>query len=235
MSSSISYETCPYCKSEGALYAELNCRTGEDTQFCMECGYSYDYRLVRDEDDNVITNNIEYDVECCILAVTKGKDIIWQKKLSEIPGGYLSIFKNWGGFNFSRNEEYEKLLKDVLGEAVPDGYRDVFYMGDEEPESLYGFSRYIAKDECDDEKLVLKQASYEEIEIPGYGVINIAMVSGGGSSSSVGENASKEDIIEEVKRIKDMNPTTVKGVYATWFNSETKTLEILSEIEEEHS
>ena len=37
------------------------------------------------------------------------------------------------------------------------------------------------------------------------------------------------------EHIKDMNPTTVKGVYATWFNPETKTLEVLSEIERDEN
>ena len=88
---------------------------------------------------------------------------------------------------------------------------------------------------CTDDVIVVEVAKYEEEINEGYGVINISMISGGGSCSSVPKEASREDVLQEVEHIKEMNPTTVKGVYATWFNPETKTLEVLSEIERDEN
>ena len=235
MSSSISYENCPRCGSEGSLYMELNCRTAEDEHFCLECGYSYSYRFARDENDDVIINDMEYDIAYCVLGMPGGDGLKWQKKLSEIPGGYLDILPKWAGLRFHKDEEYEKKLASIFGKEVPDGYRNVYYIGEDGPEALNGLGHFINIKRCTDDVIVVEVAKYEEEINEGYGVINVSMISGGGSCSSVPKEASREDVLKEVEHIKDMNPTTVKGVYATWFNPETKTLEVLSEIERDEN
>lgn len=54
MSSVISFEKCPICGQEEALYMDFNVRTQEERCSCNICGFRHDYCYPRDEAGNII-------------------------------------------------------------------------------------------------------------------------------------------------------------------------------------
>lgn len=54
MGSVIDYIECPHCKSEN-MYSEFYYKRNERMQFCDQCGYSYQSKFKRDEEDKLIT------------------------------------------------------------------------------------------------------------------------------------------------------------------------------------
>lgn len=219
MGSTINYEDCPHCKREGTLYAEYNYKSGEIDHFCMECGYIYARHFKRDENDEIVTRQIEFDRASCFFRVVDygNNKVLWEKSAADVGDFTSELLTQWHTYGAP-----------FMGEKLPNGYKEIIFVGDED-ECLYGMGRYIDAKKCDDVFIVVQEAEYEESTYEGCGVINVRMASGGGSSSSVGEGSTKEDVIEEVNYIKEHNPDTVIGVYATWFNKETQKLEVISD------
>lgn len=54
MASVISFEKCPICGQEEALYMDFNVRTQEEWCSCNVCGFRHDYCYPRDEEGNII-------------------------------------------------------------------------------------------------------------------------------------------------------------------------------------
>lgn len=54
MSSVVSFEKCPVCGQEEALYSDFNVRTQEEKCFCQICGLQLEYYIPRDEEGKAI-------------------------------------------------------------------------------------------------------------------------------------------------------------------------------------
>ena len=52
MGSVIDYIQCPHCKQDnGNCHSDFNYKTGEEFIHCQDCGYSYIFRIKRDENN----------------------------------------------------------------------------------------------------------------------------------------------------------------------------------------
>ena len=225
MSSSISYEKCPHCGSEDTLVMELNCRTGEDNHFCMACGYSYVFEFKRDEEHNLVRTPVEYPIKDCVLGVRdwNTKELIYKKPLTEIENLSEDTFRDWINYLSSQRKP---------DDTTPDGSHNIFYMGGETPEQLFYLGNRITTSENPEMITVHKVVIIEE-STPGYGIFNISTKQGGGTSSAVAKEATKEELIAEAERLLKEHGDDIRFILVTKYNEETKTLEEIFKYESE--
>lgn len=221
MASSISYGNCPCCGEIGSLHMELNCNTMEDDHFCMSCGYSYHYYFVRDDNGQLVRKPVEFNIEDCVFGVRdyNSKEIIYKRPVSDVEGLSEDIIAEWINYlPFKRKPD----------DTAPEGSRNLYYIGGEEPQQLFYIGDRITVSD-DKTKLIVLQAETKEETTDGHGVIYIGSVNGGGSMYDIPEDMTREEVVEQVKQIINDNPGKIKYIKATWFNKETKKVEVLFE------
>lgn len=221
MSTSIDYVDCPCCGEKGTLFREFNCRTTEDEHFCMACGYTYSYHFQRDEKGELVRKPTEYNLKDCIFGI---RDYDTMKLVHQIPMDTVE--------NIS-----EKMIEDWINylpslrkpdDNAPEGSRNIFYMEGETPHQLFYIGNFLTVNK-EKNLLIVHEAHVEEEINQGHGVIVIARNNNGTIFQNVPANKTKEEVLKDIEELRDKHLDEIKYIKATWYNNDTKKLEVLVE------
>lgn len=102
MSSVQGYKRCPKCG--GVIFYEFNCRTMEESRYCMRCGFKQRWFLQRNEDGSVVKNS-------------EGKMIMDYSEMVGYGTAYLDYKKGFGA-RYSLEQPLSDEAKKEFLEAI---------------------------------------------------------------------------------------------------------------------
>lgn len=213
MSTSVCTEKCPKCGKE-SLFVDFDCRTGEYDTFCEFCGFGQHFSFIRDENFDIVREDISYPLSEVFLVVRsyETEEIYLEKCVADIPGFNNNLVDNYlnhvDGYRF---DEFEDGINNFYW--VKNGeYKQLFHRGDE-----------IDIDE-ENKMFILHHVKTEYNETRGYGHIMIFDRTSSKQIAFTSETTKEEALaaVEEAKKTRDL-----KDLFASWLDKETGEYEIL--------